>query len=59
VVGDFSPGDSGDPFFRWFDNDPFLVGILSTQSTINQVAGGELLTALIIQALNQSSCPGH
>ena len=53
--GDVSVGQSGGPFFAWWDNEPWprVVGVQSWESTSdNGASGGAHLVQCIISALN-------
>ncbi|MGC4001329.1 MAG: hypothetical protein QM767_29280 [Anaeromyxobacter sp.] len=55
---DIEPGDSGGPFFGWWNDRPYVIGVQSAQDgattppfTPNLAAGGEPLVELIRHAL--------
>jgi V8-like Glu-specific endopeptidase len=51
---DVWPGQSGGPFFAWFDNEPWprVVGVQSAQNaSTNSAGGGTFVSNLVIQAL--------
>lgn len=53
---DFMPGQSGSPFFGWWDDRPYVVAVASSEGWIglsgreNWAAGGNDMTRLIAQA---------
>lgn len=52
--GDVWPGQSGGPFFAWWDNGPHAVAVQSAQnSSENTASGGSEMVDLVIRARNE------